>query len=371
MSQSSLAESGTVLVSVIIPVFKVSEQLLTRCLLSVRNQTHAALEILVVDDGSPEPIDAWVAAAALGDARVRVIHQDNRGVSDARNAGLDRASGEFVCFVDADDLVLPEFVSRALALALGIGADAVFGGIELRHSSGSTYWRSTGDASWDSPHVADSVGLVRIRANSLSVSPSPFEPTPATCLTNTHAALFAEGLMKQSRFRVGVAHAEDRIFLVEALGHARSAAFCTDTWYVYDLTEPVSATRSMPSSAAVGLGQTVRAMADVGGFVPGTAEGVPEPIRRAAAIGVLNYLKVITGLLGALLPGRGAVTEMRNIMSAAGVPQAIAAAEPGSPQDSLFLWCARRRQVAPLLALGGVWTLLGARPRGASGSRNG
>lgn len=96
-------------ISVIIPVYKV-EQYLHRCLESVLAQTYADLEVILVDDGSPDSCGAICDEYAQKDSRITVIHQENRGLSGARNAGLDIASGEYISFVDSDDAVAPRFL---------------------------------------------------------------------------------------------------------------------------------------------------------------------------------------------------------------------------------------------------------------------
>ena len=90
------------LISVIVPVYKV-EDYLGRCVDSLLNQTYENLEIILVDDGSPDGSGKICDAYAERDGRVRVIHKENGGLSSARNAGLDIAGGEYVGFVDSDD----------------------------------------------------------------------------------------------------------------------------------------------------------------------------------------------------------------------------------------------------------------------------
>ncbi len=101
-------------ISVIIPVYKV-EAYLDDCLRSVVEQTHQNLEIILVDDGSPDNCPAICDAWASKDSRIRVIHKENGGLSDARNAGLDMASGDYVAFVDSDDWVKPNFLKTLLS----------------------------------------------------------------------------------------------------------------------------------------------------------------------------------------------------------------------------------------------------------------
>ena len=89
-------------VSFIIPVYNV-EQYLEQCVDSVLNQTYRNIEVILVDDGSPDECPAICDAYALKDNRVKVVHKLNGGASTARNAGLDEATGEYVIFIDGDD----------------------------------------------------------------------------------------------------------------------------------------------------------------------------------------------------------------------------------------------------------------------------
>ncbi len=95
------------LISVIIPVYGV-EKYLSRCVDSVLAQTYENLEVILVDDGSPDNCPALCDAYAAGDERVRVLHQANAGLSAARNAGLDTAGGRYIGFVDSDDYIAPD-----------------------------------------------------------------------------------------------------------------------------------------------------------------------------------------------------------------------------------------------------------------------
>lgn len=91
-------------ISVIVPVYKV-EPYLRKCLDSIVNQTHQNLEIILVDDGSPDNCGAICEEYAARDDRIRVIHKENGGVSSARNVGLDIAEGDWIGFVDPDDWI--------------------------------------------------------------------------------------------------------------------------------------------------------------------------------------------------------------------------------------------------------------------------
>lgn len=90
------------LVSVIIPVYNV-EQYLKQCVDSVLNQTYQKIEVILVDDGSPDKCPEICDLYAKTDSRVRVLHQENAGLSEARNAGIQASSGEYIIFLDSDD----------------------------------------------------------------------------------------------------------------------------------------------------------------------------------------------------------------------------------------------------------------------------
>ncbi len=97
------------LISVIVPIYKV-EPYLRQCLDSIVNQTYTNLEIILVDDGSPDGCPAICDEYAAKDNRIVVIHKENGGLSDARNAGLDICKGEYISFVDSDDWIADCFI---------------------------------------------------------------------------------------------------------------------------------------------------------------------------------------------------------------------------------------------------------------------
>ncbi len=99
------------LISVIVPVYNV-EKYLDRCMASILEQTYTRLEIILVDDGSTDACGAMCDAYARKDSRVRVVHKPNGGLSDARNAGLAIATGDYVGYVDSDDWIEPDLYER-------------------------------------------------------------------------------------------------------------------------------------------------------------------------------------------------------------------------------------------------------------------
>lgn len=97
------------LISIIVPIYN-TEKYLECCVTSLINQTYKNLEIILVDDGSPDASPALCDKFAKSDKRIKVIHKENGGVSSARNTGLENAKGKYICFVDSDDWVELSFV---------------------------------------------------------------------------------------------------------------------------------------------------------------------------------------------------------------------------------------------------------------------
>ena len=95
------------MVSIIVPVYN-TEQYLRRCIDSIVNQEYTDFELLLIDDGSKDSSGVICDEYAEKDARVRVIHKENSGVSDSRNCALDHAKGKYIQFLDSDDWITPD-----------------------------------------------------------------------------------------------------------------------------------------------------------------------------------------------------------------------------------------------------------------------
>ena len=104
--------------SVIIPVYR-TERTLERCVKSILQQSYHDLEVILVDDGSPDNCPQLCDEWARRDSRIRVVHKPNGGLSDARNAGIDAATGDCLTFVDADDFLAPDTYAQVMPAAAG------------------------------------------------------------------------------------------------------------------------------------------------------------------------------------------------------------------------------------------------------------
>lgn len=103
------------LVSIIVPAYNVGRYI-EECVRSIMNQSYKQIEIIVVDDGSPDDTPIIIDKLAAIDKRIVLIHQQNAGVSAARNAGIKASTGEYLVFVDGDDYIAPDFVEYMLRL---------------------------------------------------------------------------------------------------------------------------------------------------------------------------------------------------------------------------------------------------------------
>lgn len=104
------------LVTVVVPVYKV-EKYLDHCVNSIVSQSYENLEIILVDDGSPDRCPEMCDRWAEKDSRIKVFHQENQGLSAARNVGIANATGQYICFVDSDDFIDVDMVRRTYELA--------------------------------------------------------------------------------------------------------------------------------------------------------------------------------------------------------------------------------------------------------------
>lgn len=207
-------------VSVIIPCYN-AERYLGECLASVLAQSMGDFEVLVIDDGSTDGSLAVAREAAKTDDRVRVFHQENRGVCAARNRGLEEARGEFVTFVDGDDLLMPDALEQMLGASAG--ADLVV----CLHQT----FDERGDGAVIQPEGAWTrrSGEARRRAAALRLIEGD------SVLNIMCNKLHRRALLERERLRLteGVAIAEDALFNLEAVLCGRGIAYVPKVTYRY------------------------------------------------------------------------------------------------------------------------------------------
>lgn len=133
------------MVSIIIPIYNV-EKYLRECVDSVTGQTYQNLQIILVDDGSADSCGQICDAYSSKDARIVVMHKDNGGLSDARNAGAPLAEGEFILYLDSDDYLEPNAVEILIASQKNTGADIVLGNFYYTypdHEEAASAWQKS------------------------------------------------------------------------------------------------------------------------------------------------------------------------------------------------------------------------------------
>lgn len=214
-------------VSVIIPVYN-CEAFLPACIDSLRSQTLEELELIFVDDASTDGSLALLRAAAAQDARIRVIaFEENRGVSAARNAGLDAAGGAFIGFCDADDWVEPEMYARLYEAAVCAGADASFCRV-FKDRPGRTENVPLGFATgtrFDGAAIRDTLipAMLARETDSDELPLSGYTPRN----------LFSREAVGEVRFRPDIRYAEDLLFICQVMLRARAAVAVDEAYYHY------------------------------------------------------------------------------------------------------------------------------------------
>lgn len=134
------------LVTIVVPVYKV-EKYIDKCINSILNQTYKNLEIILVDDGSPDTCKEICDNYAKQDIRIKVIHKENGGLSDARNAGIDVATGRFISFVDSDDYIDSEYIELLYRSITKDKSDMAISSHKVIYENGTILEKATGEES--------------------------------------------------------------------------------------------------------------------------------------------------------------------------------------------------------------------------------
>lgn len=211
-------------ISIIVPVYKV-EEYLPACIRSILRQTYRDFELILVDDGSPDRCGEICDEFAKQDGRIRVIHQENGGVSKARNAGLGLSIGEWICFVDADDLITPNYLS-----------------IFIKHTS----W-CFDILQQDSMYLDETLRLKKktkkyTRTKVFTADELIEEKHPYNCVVWGNLFRRSVILSYHIHFEEELTNAEDVDFFINTLVHSRMVLLINSHRYIYRLNRPGSAT---------------------------------------------------------------------------------------------------------------------------------
>lgn len=202
------------LISVIVPVYK-TEAYLDRCVQSIADQTYKNLEIILIDDGSPDNCPAICDAWAEKDSRIKVIHQKNAGGGAARNVALDAAQGELISFIDSDDYIEPHMYAHLFSLMEPDVDIAECGILE----TGNDY------AALDNGSSCESKIYSVQEAMQLHISDSLFRQTPPN-------KLYRRSTIGEIRFPVGK-RIDDEFWTYRVIANARKLVHTSCKMYAY------------------------------------------------------------------------------------------------------------------------------------------
>lgn len=204
------------LVSIIVPVYNI-ENYAENCIKSLINQTHNFLEIILVDDGSTDNSGKICDNFAQKDKRIKVIHKTNGGLSSARNAGIDIATGDYFMFVDGDDYIAENAVEILLECMATHDADMV----QFDYEETSVPYQSIKSTATDSTEIVTDLKQMFEKLYLIG------GPAASSC-----TKLYKKELFKTLRFKEGIIH-EDEFLITELLQKVKSIVYIPDKLYFY------------------------------------------------------------------------------------------------------------------------------------------
>lgn len=202
------------MISVVVPVYKV-EKYLDKCVQSILTQTYRDFELILVDDGSPDKCPQMCDEYAKKDKRVRVIHKENGGLSEARNFGINFARGDFIAFIDSDDFVDKNFLKTLIELKDKFNADISIVGL---------------DVVYDYINISKkSHGIVRLLSGDEAILNMLYQKDIDT---SSCAKLIRKEIVYNNMFPVGKFH-EDDFTTYKYFLSANKVALYTENMYFY------------------------------------------------------------------------------------------------------------------------------------------
>lgn len=204
------------LISIIIPVYKV-EKYINKCLESVVNQSYNNIEIILIDDGSPDQCGEICDNYAKCDKRIRVVHKTNGGLSDARNTGLEICTGDYIGFVDGDDYISHDMYEKMLEYALQNDVDVVMCG-----AANVIYNKEQKNRYFEPYVLRDKTEIIN------NVLAFPYDGASTTVCNK----LFKKEIFKNLKFDKNVAYEDDYIVL-KWINKTNSLGIMPDPFYKY------------------------------------------------------------------------------------------------------------------------------------------
>lgn len=220
------------LISIIIPVYNVDKGLLKSCIDSVLKQTYTNIEALIVDDGSVNDVASYCDEIAKIDERITVIHQKNQGVSAARNNGTKVAKGNYVLYVDSDDVLSYHALSEAHRCIIETNADLVISGVK-KIKSHREFDYSSGDSS--AIEMLNKDGINELKRHYIALDNSKYKNINGDGYINRgpYCRLIKKEIAVANPFPFGVPIGEDLLWNINLINKCSKICVVYDIWYGY------------------------------------------------------------------------------------------------------------------------------------------
>lgn len=213
-----------ILISIIIPYYNVDKKYFDKCFESLRNQSFREFEAIIIDDGSEPEYSDYLDEIASQDQRFLIRHQKNRGVSEARNAGLSIASGEAVCFVDADDYIAPWMLEDLWQIYQNNSVDAVAACYNIVYGDNFHFNRNKPQIEIQSNVYMKDITLIGMNCNPESCGYLSAGPV---------AVLFKTAIARRIEYPRGIKYMEDVIWNTLYYDMCKQVAIYKECVYAY------------------------------------------------------------------------------------------------------------------------------------------
>ena len=221
------------LVSIIVPCYKI-EKYIDRCVHSIINQSLSNIEVILVDDGSPDNVPLLCDAWAVKDKRIKVLHKKNGGLGEARNSGMDLATGMYIAFVDGDDYVASSMYEHLVNIAITHQADAVFCG--FRKEVKPDVWINVNEVRDAKIFVGKNISEIVLGM----IANPPYVKRERSYEISVWHSIYKRDLINRYSIRFASEReiaSEDLPFNIDFLLHALKVVFLPNIYYNYCLNE--------------------------------------------------------------------------------------------------------------------------------------
>lgn len=275
-------------VSVVVPMYNV-EKYLSTCIDSICGQTLDDIEIILVDDGSPDDCGRIAEAYAARDDRIKVVHQANSGLGPARNTGIENATGEYVGFVDSDDWIEPSMCQSLYETAAATGADAAYTGLKTVAHGNVT---SVVEHPFSGKTLCGEEEIFTLRRAFYGAAPAKVkeDPTPVS----VWLAIYKRPFLEEHDLRFINVRSEDKFFNTRVCRKAQIVACISGTPYCYRKDDQVSITKTFSPDTIESFFTMYRLLEDMAGEEP--AKFRDECMLRARRC-IIDYSRVLIRMI--------------------------------------------------------------------------